>query len=46
MVEVPTTLSLKVDAVPMKWMHCPTRWKQYVVTEDAVPMKGDAVIHW
>ena len=37
-------LSLNVDALPMQWMECPTRWMQYVMTYDAVPMKGDAVI--
>ena len=35
---------LNVDAVPMQWMQCPTRQMQYVVTEDAVPMKVDEVI--
>ena len=27
----------------MQWMQCPTRWVQYVMTDDAVPMKVDAV---
>ena len=31
-------------AVPREWMLCPTRWMQYVVREDAVPMKVDALI--
>ncbi len=35
---------MNVDAVPIQWMQCPTRWMQYVVMEDAVPMKVDAVI--
>ena len=42
-VAVPPTFSLNVDAVPMQCMQCPTRWMQYVVTEDAVPTKVDAV---
>ena len=41
MVAVPPTISLNVDAVPMQ---CPTRWIQYVVMEDAGPMKVDAVM--
>uniref|UniRef100_A0A914R6D7 Phlebovirus glycoprotein G2 fusion domain-containing protein n=1 Tax=Parascaris equorum TaxID=6256 RepID=A0A914R6D7_PAREQ len=44
MVAVPPATSGKADAMPMQWMQCPTRWMQYVVTEDAVPMKLDAVI--
>ena len=44
MVLVPTAVLLNEDAVPMQWMHCPTRWMQYVVTEDAVPMKEDAAM--
>ena len=28
----------------MQWMQCPTRCMQYVVTEDAVPLRVDAVI--
>ncbi len=43
-VAVPPSVSLNVDAVPMQWMQCPTRWMQYVVMEDAVPTKVDAVI--
>ena len=27
----------------MQWMQCPTRWMQYGMTDDAVPMKVDAV---
>ena len=45
-VAVPTEVSLSVDAVPMQWMQCPTRFMKYVVTEDAVPMKEDAVMQW
>ena len=41
---MPPAITGKVDAVHMKWMQCPTRWMQYVVTEDAVPMKLDTVI--
>ena len=41
---VPPALSLNVDAVPMQRMQCPKRWMSYAVTEDAVPMKVDAVI--
>ena len=41
---VPPRVSLNVHAVPMQCMQCPTRWRQYVVTEDAVPRKVDAVI--
>ena len=33
---------LSLDAVPMQWMQCPTRGVQYVVTDDAVPMKVGA----
>ena len=44
MVAVPPEVYLNVDAVLMKWMHCPTRRMQSVVTEDAVPMNVDAVI--
>ena len=47
MVAVPPATSGKADAMPMQWMQCPTRWMQYVVTEDAVPMKLDAVyLQW
>ena len=42
-VEVPRAMSCKVDAVTMQWVQYPTRWMQYVVTEDAVPMKVDAL---
>ena len=44
MVAVATALSPNVDAVPMHWMHCATMLVQYVVTEDAVPVKEDAVM--
>ena len=40
---VPPVSYGKVDAVHMQWMQCPTRWMQYVVTEDGVPTKVDAV---
>ena len=43
MVAVPPALSLNVDAVPRLWIQCPTRFMQYVATEDAVPKKVDAV---
>ena len=44
---VPPTLSSNVDAVVMQWMQYPTRWMQYVVMEDAGPMKVDAVnLQW
>ena len=33
-----------VDAVPMQWMKSPTSWMQYIVMEEAVPMKLDAVL--
>src|SRR3712207_7777017 len=38
------TLSLH-DALPIfrQWMHCPTSWMQYGMTDDAVLMKVDAV---
>ena len=46
-VAVPPALSLNVDAVPMHCMQNLTRCMQKVVTEDAVPVKVDAVItHW
>ena len=38
-VAVPTAVSLNVNAVPMQWMHCPSRWMKYAVTEDALPLK-------
>ena len=41
---MPPALTGIVDAVPRHWMQCPTRWMQYVVTEDAMPMKVEAVI--
>ena len=44
MVSVHTVVFLNVDAVPRQWMQCHTSWMQYVVSEDAVPMKVDAVI--
>ena len=40
MVAVPNAVYLNFDAV---WMQCPTRWMQYVLMEDAGPMKVDAV---
>ena len=44
MVAVLPALSGNVDAVPCQWMQCHTSWMQYVVTEDAVVMKLEAVI--
>ena len=38
-----TSGSLNVEAVPMQWIQCRTRWMLYVVMEDAVPMTVDAV---
>ena len=38
-----TSVSLKVNAVPMQWMQCHTRWMHYVVMEDAVPTTVGAV---
>ena len=38
------TLSLNFAEVPMHWMLSPKRWMQHIFTEDAVPMKVDAVI--
>ena len=43
-VAVPTALYENVDAVPRHRMLCPTRCILYVVMEDAVPMRVDAVI--
>ena len=43
-VSVRIALSENVDAVPRHWTQGPKRYGQYVVMEDAVPMKGDAVI--
>ena len=37
------SVSLNVDAVLKQWMQCPTRWMQYVMTDDAVLMKVNAV---
>ena len=46
-VPVPPAMSSKVYAVPMQSLQCPTRWMHYVVKEDAVPMKVDAVfLQW
>ena len=44
MVAVPTALSENLDAVPRHGMQSLTRSMQYVVTEDAVPLKVDAMI--
>ena len=41
---MPPSVSMKVNAVPMQWMQCPTRCMLYIVMEDAVPMKVDAII--
>ena len=40
---VSPALSLNVDAMPMQWLQCNTRWMLYVVMEDAVLWKVDAV---
>ena len=40
----PAAVSLNLDAVPMQWMQFPTMCMQYLVREDAGPMKEDAVI--
>ena len=46
-VAVHTAFAENMDAVPSHWMQCPTRRMQYVLLEDAVPMKGDAVsLQW
>ena len=42
-VAVTPALSLDVDAVPMPWLQCHRRWMQFVVLEEAVLMKVDAV---
>ena len=44
MVAEPTAVSLNVDAVPVQCMMCLTSWMQYVVMDDAAPMKVVAVI--
>ena len=47
MVAVPPAMSGIVDAVSMQCMQCTYRFMQYVVTEDAVPMKVNAVsLQW
>ena len=43
-VAVPPAGSLNENAVPLQWIQCPTRWMHYVMTDDALPMKEDAVI--
>ena len=43
MIAVTPTVSRNMDAVPMQCMQCPTSWMRYVVTEDVVPMKVEAV---
>ena len=43
MIAVTPALSGNVDAVPSQWMQCPTRWMQYVMMDEAVLMKVDAV---
>ena len=40
---VPPSLSENVDAVVLQWMQCPTRRMQYVMTDEAVLNKVDAV---
>ena len=44
MVAVRTALSYNLDAVPRHCMQCPTMYMQYIVMEDAVSMKDNAVI--
>ena len=40
-------LTGNVDAVPRQCMQCHTSGMQYVLTEDAVPMKVDArILQW
>ena len=41
---MPRAFYLNVDAVDWQWMQCPRRWMTYVVMEDSVIMKEDAVI--
>ena len=43
-VAMPPVLSWNVVSLLMKCMQCPTRWLQYVVMEDPVHMKVDAVL--
>ena len=43
-VAVPTSVSLKVSAVPTQWMQCTLRFMPYVVMGDAVSMRVEAVI--
>ena len=43
-VPVLPALSRNADALPRQWMQCHTSWMQYIVTEDAVPIKVGAVI--
>ena len=46
-VEVPSSGSLNKNAVPLPGSLCPTRQMQYVMTDDAGPMKVDAVfLQW
>ena len=42
-VAVGVAVSQNVDSVPTPWMQCHRRWMQYVVTEDPVPTKEEAV---
>ena len=37
-------LCWNMDEVVMHWMQCPTMCMQYVVMEDAVPMKVDTLL--
>ena len=43
MVQGPLALCWNVDVGVMQWMQCLTMRRQYVVSENAVPMKLDAV---
>ena len=43
MVVVPPGLSLNLDAVPMQWLQFQRSWMLYVVMEDSMLTKVDAV---
>ena len=43
MIAVSPALSLLMDAVVMQWTQCLTRRMQYVLSDDAVPMKVHVV---
>ena len=47
MAAVPLAFSCNVVAGVIQWMQCLTRWMKYDLSEDAVPMKVDAVnLQW